>query len=73
MKNKNRSPYTIVTNDYTRINIGLTGDDWEPGLAEKFFAQVGTDGLYHFGSTKREALLLLLDYMDENLVPKKFK
>lgn len=39
------------------VTVDLTGPDWEPTAATKYFAQLGKN--YAFGPTKRAALAAL--------------
>lgn len=42
----------------TEIESGLTGEDWEPTAATKFYAQAGDT--YAFGATELEAVNTLM-------------
>lgn len=46
---------TVVTKFI--VEVGLTGQDWEPTPSTKYYAQLGKE--YAFGPTKREAVAAL--------------
>ena len=37
------------------LTVGLTGKDWEPTNATRYYAQANDDGEFAFGSTAKEA------------------
>jgi hypothetical protein len=47
------------------IEVGLTGEDWEPTEATKFFAQIN-EKEYEFGPTKEAALEALLAELEHD-------
>lgn len=50
-----------MAEDEVQITFGLTGEDWEPTEATRYYAQVLPEGESAFGSTARQAVLNLME------------